>query len=826
MERWSFLGFFGLVCLFISDKAFGQRERFSIQSSTEVATSEGYQWGPWSGWTECTRPCDTGASLRLRRCLKSGAHSIAAAADDLCEGQNREYKACNTEPCPPWLASDFRAEQCSSFDKNLFYRGSKYQWKPYVAKDDDLYDPCSLVCYATEDPQLVIPLTSSVLDGTPCASHRTGAKSICVAGKCESIGCDGKLYSTATVDQCGVCNGNGTTCRTVRRHFHHTNISTGYTEIVRIPSGATNIKIIKNSKSDSTFLALKSGASNDFYINGQEYISASLKFEISGTTVHYTKPTDNKSDTSESLTATGPTKEPLVLMLLAQEVQPVNILYQFTTQHRPSTRHRIKLLERQKPSLRDHNHFETKGELKADGEPFLKFDVPPTIVPLSDIQHVSSTERSSRYFYNEYDQENVALDVEEAYIWNNKTDIDISYLQAASFYWEASLAPCSATCSTGLSVTYARCFNANNRRQVEDRKCDETTRPEPLFMYSCYGQPCNARWVESKWSQCSVTCGNGVQYRSVRCWRMISEGLDSSVSNSQCDENNKPSTTRPCEAPACGPQWETSEWSECSRKCGRGIRTRQVRCSLPDNSCTLADKPKVRESCNNGPCQRTGWAGGRWSECSKPCGTKERTLFCISEVTGIPVEDSLCDSHPRPRSRYPCDKDCDPMWVPQSWESCTSECGTKKREVLCGYTKNGTDFQETNSCDRKTKPEAVADCREGSCEVKPQWFTTGWSQCSKSCGQGIKSREVSCYLNNAPATGCIAEKPPTLVECVEATCPVATPASDCKESVTNYKCDLVVQNNLCNHWFYKRACCDSCDESGNPRRGGSNRQGR
>ena len=42
---------------------------------------------------------------------------------------------------------------------------------------------------------------------------------ICVRGVCVRVGCDNKLWSQARVDKCGVCKGDGSTCRALRRTF-------------------------------------------------------------------------------------------------------------------------------------------------------------------------------------------------------------------------------------------------------------------------------------------------------------------------------------------------------------------------------------------------------------------------------------------------------------------------------------------------------------------------------------------------------------------------------------------------------------------------------
>lgn len=52
---------------------------------------------------------------------------------------------------------------------------------------------------------------------------------------------------------------------------------------------------------------------------------------------------------------------------------------------------------------------------------------------------------------------------------------------------------------------------------------------------------------------------------------MLSPGFDSSVYSDLCEaaEAVRPEERKTCRNPACGPQWEMSEWSEVSA-CARG----------------------------------------------------------------------------------------------------------------------------------------------------------------------------------------------------------------------------------------------------------------
>lgn len=51
-----------------------------------------------------------------------------------------------------------------------------------------------------------------VADGTPCSPDST---SVCVQGQCVKAGCDRVIGSSLRFDKCGVCGGDGSTCKKV-----------------------------------------------------------------------------------------------------------------------------------------------------------------------------------------------------------------------------------------------------------------------------------------------------------------------------------------------------------------------------------------------------------------------------------------------------------------------------------------------------------------------------------------------------------------------------------------------------------------------------------
>ncbi|KAE9546097.1 hypothetical protein FO519_010691, partial [Halicephalobus sp. NKZ332] len=69
---------------------------------------------------------------------------------------------------------------------------------------------CSLVCRSSRNGS-VRDFETSLRDGSKCEREQ-GVLGACLKGKCESLGCDFIIGSSARVDQCGVCGGDGKSC--------------------------------------------------------------------------------------------------------------------------------------------------------------------------------------------------------------------------------------------------------------------------------------------------------------------------------------------------------------------------------------------------------------------------------------------------------------------------------------------------------------------------------------------------------------------------------------------------------------------------------------
>ncbi|XP_052504603.1 ADAMTS-like protein 2 isoform X2 [Budorcas taxicolor] len=384
---------------------------------------------------------------------------------------------------------------------------------------------------------------------------------------------------------------------------------------------------------------------------------------------------------------------------------------------------------------------------------------------------------------------------------------------ADMYRWKlSSHEPCSSTCTTGVLSTYAMCVRYDGI-EVDDSYCDALTRPEPVQEF-CAGRECQPRWETSSWSECSRTCGEGFQFRVVRCWKMLSPGFDSSVYSDLCEaaEAVRPEERKTCRGPACGPQWEMSQWSECTAKCGeRSVVTRDIRCSEDEKLCDPSTRPVGEKDCTGPPCDRQ-WTVSDWGPCSGSCGQGRmiRHVYCKTS-DGRVVPESQCQMETKPLAIHPCgDKNCPAHWLAQDWERCNTTCGrgVKKRLVLCMELANGKPQTRSGpECGLAKKPPEESTCFERPCF---KWYTSPWSECTKTCGVGVRMRDVKCYQGTDIVRGCDPlVKPVGRQACDLQPCPTEPPDDSCQDQ-PGTNCALAIKVNLCGHWYYSKACCRSC----------------
>ncbi|XP_049581654.1 A disintegrin and metalloproteinase with thrombospondin motifs 8 isoform X1 [Syngnathus scovelli] len=278
-------------------------------------------WSTWGPWQQCSRTCGGGVEFSYRECTNPEPQN----GGNYCEGQRVQYQSCNTQPCDN-NGKSYREEQCEKYNSPnyLDYNGNIKHWIPKYAGVSPR-DRCKLFCRARGSNEFKV-FESKVIDGTPCGPDTT---SVCVQGQCVKAGCDQVIGSNKRVDKCGVCGGNGLTCRKITGSYNKAIY--GYSDIVTIPVGATNIDIKQRShrgiKHDGNYLAIMR-ESGSYILNGNFSVSTMEQdIPVLGAVLKYS----GSSTTLERIQSFMRLKEAIIIQLLATvgDSSPPKVKYSF-----------------------------------------------------------------------------------------------------------------------------------------------------------------------------------------------------------------------------------------------------------------------------------------------------------------------------------------------------------------------------------------------------------------------------------------------------------------------------------------------------------------
>ncbi|CAH8596375.1 unnamed protein product [Schistosoma margrebowiei] len=190
----------------------------------------------YTSWSACSRTNGIGTRYRTRKCSNRNQNK--------CEFNDNEsmieYELCGKNTNEDHLKSiDYREEQCSRFNQ-FKLRGIYHKWLPYIYSQR----PCSLSCYSLQNGQ-ILDASISVRDSTPCTYDNPDAR--CIQSVCINFDCLGQVNGTARRDQCGVCQGNNSTCSFIQHRIQRVlPMNEEYRMLYVIPRYARHLKISKN----------------------------------------------------------------------------------------------------------------------------------------------------------------------------------------------------------------------------------------------------------------------------------------------------------------------------------------------------------------------------------------------------------------------------------------------------------------------------------------------------------------------------------------------------------------------------------------------------
>ncbi|XP_067344567.1 A disintegrin and metalloproteinase with thrombospondin motifs 14 isoform X2 [Channa argus] len=479
-----------------------------IWRSSQQPQGHDGSWSSWSKFGSCSRTCGGGVRSRNRQCN----NPPPAYGGRDCPGSAFDYQMCNTEECAgPY--EDFRAQQCVQ-RSNKYHKNIKHTWLPYEHPDEAR--KCELSCQSKETGEVVF-MNQVMHDGTRCSY--SDPFSVCARGECLHVGCDKDVDSYKQEDKCGVCEGDNSHCRTVKLTLTKTPKKNGMLKMFDIPVGARHI-VIEENETSPHIIAVKNQVTGNFILNARSEDAKTKTFIENGLQWEYTLDGDK-----ETLKTTGPLHEGIVVFVIAQEE-------------------------------------DTKVSLT------YKYIIHEDLLPLIT-------------------NNNVLLAELDTYEWALK-----------------SWSQCSKPCGGGIQYTKYGCRRKSDSRLVHRNFCETSKKPKPIRK-RCNAQECSQpTWVVDEWSPCSKTCGKlGYQTRVVQCMQALHNGTSRPVHSKHCTED-RPEMRRACNHTICPAQWRTGAWSQCSVTCGEGIQQRQVVCKASDNTIgeCEGEKPETVLICNLNAC--------------------------------------------------------------------------------------------------------------------------------------------------------------------------------------------------------------------------------
>uniref|UniRef100_A0A8C7P5J4 ADAM metallopeptidase with thrombospondin type 1 motif, 3 n=1 Tax=Oncorhynchus mykiss TaxID=8022 RepID=A0A8C7P5J4_ONCMY len=455
-------------------------------------------WGSWTKYGSCSRSCGTGVRFRTRQCN----NPVPSNGGGDCPGVNYEYQLCNTEDCPKHF-EDFRAQQCQLRNSHFEFQNTKHHWLPYEHPDSN--KRCHLYCQSKETADVAY-MKQLVHDGTRCSYK--DPYSICVRGECVKVGCDKEIGSNKVEDKCGVCGGDNSHCRTIKGTFTRTPKKAGFLKMFLIPPGARHV-IIQEHEASPQMLAIKNQVTGRYILNGRGEEARSRSFIDLGVEWDYII-----EDDEETLYTDGPLHDAII-----------------------------------------PQDNKTRSTL------MYKYIIHEDSVPVNNNNVIQ----------------------EDTYEWALK-----------------SWSQCSRPCSGGFQYTKYGCRKKGDSKMVHRGYCDVSKKPKPIRRM-CNLQDCTQpQWISEDWEHCTKTCGSlGFHIRTVRCVQFLNEGTNRSVHSKYCS-GEKPESRRPCNRLPCPAHWRPGAWSECSVTCGEGVERRLVTCRIGDQ-CN-GERPEAHRPCKPGPC--------------------------------------------------------------------------------------------------------------------------------------------------------------------------------------------------------------------------------
>ncbi|KAM4544149.1 SCO-spondin [Fundulus diaphanus] len=261
-------------------------------------------------------------------------------------------------------------------------------------------------------------------------------------------------------------------------------------------------------------------------------------------------------------------------------------------------------------------------------------------------------------------------------------------------------------------------------------------------LVNCSRVSCNVdgHWSAwTPWSQCSVSCGAGLQSRYRFC-----SSPQQSGSGLPCLGHHREDQVciiTPCDLDGGWSQW--SDWTECTKSCGGGIQSRRRHCDSPtpegDGNYCEGLGTEVR-ACNTDHCP------------VPPCSKVPGTVFssCGPSCPRSCDDLSHCEWH--------CEPGCyctEGKVLSGNGTVCVARDDCPCLDINTGHrVEPGESTEASDGCNNCTCESGKFNCTIRPCPVSGGWCEwSEWTPCSRTCGAESVSRYRSCNCPEPKAGG-------------------------------------------------------------------------
>ncbi|KAM4689624.1 thrombospondin type-1 domain-containing protein 7A [Discoglossus pictus] len=318
----------------------------------------------------------------------------------------------------------------------------------------------------------------------------------------------------------------------------------------------------------------------------------------------------------------------------------------------------------------------------------------------------------------------------------------------------------------GIQTREVTCLEKATAAEADDSIC-EYFEPKPRLEQGCL-IPCPQDCIVSEfspWSECSKSCGNGLQHRTRHVVAMAQFG------GSACPNLTEfhVCQSSPCEGEENMYSLNVGPWSSCSVSLSRHVRQVRKRGKNRERAKErekVVKDPEARELIKKKRNRnRKNRQENRYWDIH--IGYQTRLVTCMHR-NGKTAALSFCQQEKLPITFQACviDKECQVSeW--SEWGACSKDCNltspggihTRKRTIKqfpIGSANECPELKETEQC--TPQAEGPHDC------LKYTWRATEWTECridpllsqqdkrrgnqTALCGGGIQTREVYCVQAN------------------------------------------------------------------------------